>query len=239
MQYCTYIIGISLLSVNSFAEPACQPVDTLSAHYQVTTNNSKAEKPSKVVVLRQGNQVAYRYESAAITELWEHTSNNRVRLVRYFDQYKRGVEYQPNEVKHHQNWSIKTSLISQSLLNSTTNTTHDSQDCDTITQHQGQHNKQLFSVKWHPRYQLPTDFTVSDDQGHLISQWTLLDIKTDKNDINTALSQFDQYQTTDYTDIGDSESDPFLRKMIHLGFIDHGHSGVYDAAGNSLDHPAH
>ena len=42
------------------------------------------------------------------------------------------------------------------------------------------------------------------------------------------------YQTTDYADIGDSESDPFLRKMINLGFVEHGSSGMYDAQGNDI-----
>ena len=33
------------------------------------------------------------------------------------------------------------------------------------------------------------------------------------------------YQSTDFADIGDNESDPFLQRMIHQGFIEHpGHS---------------
>jgi len=42
------------------------------------------------------------------------------------------------------------------------------------------------------------------------------------------------YQTTDYADIGDNESDPFLLKMMNLGFIKHGASGFYDAQGHAL-----
>jgi hypothetical protein len=40
-------------------------------------------------------------------------------------------------------------------------------------------------------------------------------------------------------DIGDNEADPFLIKMINLGYIDHAPQAVYDANGNNIAQPAH
>ena len=40
------------------------------------------------------------------------------------------------------------------------------------------------------------------------------------------------YQTTDFADIGDDHTDPFLTDMVHQGFIEHGSDGVYHAPHN-------
>ena len=48
------------------------------------------------------------------------------------------------------------------------------------------------------------------------------------------IGALNSYGTTDYTNIGDNESDPFLISMINLGFIeDHAH-GFYDSKGNIM-----
>ncbi|GAB1112012.1 MAG: hypothetical protein SwBeaMacB_26570 [Shewanella algae] len=43
------------------------------------------------------------------------------------------------------------------------------------------------------------------------------------------------FQDLDFADVGDSESDPFIAKMITQGFIQHGSSGFYSADGQQLD----
>ncbi|MFT6897794.1 MAG: hypothetical protein ACJA13_002205 [Paraglaciecola sp.] len=43
----------------------------------------------------------------------------------------------------------------------------------------------------------------------------------------------------DVSDIGDDHSDPFLIKMVTLGFIEHGASGFYDDKGNALEGAHH
>ena len=50
--------------------------------------------------------------------------------------------------------------------------------------------------------------------------------------VNFALWQ--QYELTDYADIGDNESDPFLAKMINLGFIQDTHPGFYNSQGQAI-----
>ncbi len=40
---------------------------------------------------------------------------------------------------------------------------------------------------------------------------------------------------TDYSDVGDNESDPFVRKMINMGFVSLGTLGVYNLNGQVID----
>jgi len=63
---------------------------------------------------------------------------------------------------------------------------------------------------------------------------TLGTVDFKKAQIQQQFALWDAYQTTDYADIGDNEGDPFLAKMINLGFIEHGASGFYDANGKAL-----
>lgn len=63
---------------------------------------------------------------------------------------------------------------------------------------------------------------------------TLDKVKFDKAAVMQQFANWDSFQTTDYADIGDNEGDPFLAKMINLGFIEHGASGFYDASGKAL-----
>ncbi|MDF1638674.1 hypothetical protein [Alcanivorax jadensis] len=45
--------------------------------------------------------------------------------------------------------------------------------------------------------------------------------------------RWEQWPSTDFADVGDNEADPFLRKMIALGFVEHGASGFYSAEGEA------
>ena len=93
------------------------------------------------------------------------------------------------------------------------------------------------SLKWLPHYRLIKSFSKETEVGK--SSWILEDKIIDPKQIKKAFTAWENYQTTDYTDIGDNESDPFLMKMINLGFVEHGASGFYDAQGNTLEGEHH
>jgi hypothetical protein len=76
-----------------------------------------------------------------------------------------------------------------------------------------------------------SDKTESADKA---VNWQLAEVTYDNKMIQQQLDTFSAYQSTDFADIGDNESDPFFRKMINLGFIEHSASGFYDSEGNSL-----
>ena len=62
---------------------------------------------------------------------------------------------------------------------------------------------------------------------------------TSEDAIKQKFAVWDRYQTTDYADVGDNESDPMLAKMIKLGFISHGASGFYHADGTQIESGHH
>lgn len=58
--------------------------------------------------------------------------------------------------------------------------------------------------------------------GDTQRDWILERVIEDEAEVRKMFRQWDDYETTDYADIGDNESDPFLMRMINMGFL-HGH----------------
>ncbi|MBX2880378.1 MAG: hypothetical protein KTR32_10625 [Granulosicoccus sp.] len=52
--------------------------------------------------------------------------------------------------------------------------------------------------------------------------------------VDRKFKEWDKHFTMDFADIGDNESDPFLKTMITFGFISHGASGFYDSSGQQI-----
>lgn len=86
----------------------------------------------------------------------------------------------------------------------------------------------------------PLDFSRSESEragvgaSSVISRWILVSLESDEDKVGDRFAAWDSHATTDFADIGDNESDPFLMRMINLGFISHGASGFYDASGNMI-----
>ena len=67
----------------------------------------------------------------------------------------------------------------------------------------------------------------------MVREWTLQDVNYNA-DTNTFFAKRESYQSTDYADIGDDHTDPFLTKMVNQGFIEAGASGYYDQHGQAI-----
>ena len=63
--------------------------------------------------------------------------------------------------------------------------------------------------------------------------WTLTNADYEA-DVSNFFAKRVDYQATDYADIGDDHTDPFLTKMVTQGFIEAGASGFYDQHGRAL-----
>lgn len=188
-------------------------------------------------IYRSSNQAAIVYPEKNITELWERARNGRLHLVHYFNQYQRGIEYQENEIKGNHDWSLKQQLVSNSFINAMTliNTTKEGcQRTQEMTRSQGGVNYHLF---WLENAHLPRTFDITTPRSH--TRWQLTSLQHNADTITNFFTTLNTYPTTDYTDIGDNESDPFLMKMINLGFVEHGNSGFYDADGNDIGQHHH
>ncbi len=52
----------------------------------------------------------------------------------------------------------------------------------------------------------------------LTRQWSLTNYQGTVEQIAALFTQYSRYQSTDYADVGDNESTPFLAAMINQGF---------------------
>ncbi|WP_394130517.1 hypothetical protein [Shewanella maritima] len=204
-------------------------------HHADTHIHPPRTNQSQLTLWRKGNTVAHQYQQTRITEAWYLLANKQIKPTRYFEQHQRGIEYQPGENVHgktESDWSYRQQLVSNQLLQQLTLASESGQGC----QHQ-QSFKQTtpsgtLTLVWLPQLQLISQFTWQTSQS--TETWQLLDVTHDSQQVDAFFDQLNQYQMTDYADIGDDHSDPFLTSMVTLGFVEHGASGFYDDKGNAL-----
>lgn len=226
-----------LLLLSSTVMADCNK-DVVGAKYKIISNtHSNSDKISYMTLWRNGNQVAHEYENTHITEIWERTKNDKLRMVRHFDQHKRGIEYEPNEIKiqhSDDDWQLKKHLVTQSLINSMSLTSTHNEGCEILQQHVKENsNNEHMSLEWLPQQKLVKKLSTHSKKEHVI--WELVSVIKDQGKVKQLFRSRSAYMMTDYADIGDNESDPFLMKMINLGFVAHGSSGMYDQHGNALE----
>lgn len=204
----------------------------LSANY-VIQHPDKKQSVKVFDFWRKGDEVGYRYPSKNVTEIWNLLANGKIRPVRYFDEYQKGIEYQPGEVSgSDKSWSSKYQIIPKTLIEKMKKTGSSGQGCELIENYELKQGETYYRLSWYPHYELPQFYAVQSKRIKIA--YKLDSLKTDTVEIEQFFNEKLSYQTTDYADIGDNESDPFLRKMINLGFVGHGASGIYNAEGQAI-----
>lgn len=221
------------------SDKSCNPDDPLGAVYKIQIQQPGQDKAmtQSLELWRQGTQVAIRYPDRHITELWQQTPNGRLMLVRYFDEYQRGIEYQPVEIGGNQDWSVKRQLVSDELLARMDKEKTTGAGCEMQTVYRLQDKGRTLAVNWLPGQSLLQSLEISESSSRGSVQWTLEKTIEENQQVSDVFNTLADFQITDYTDVGDMEDDPFLAKMINQGFIEHGASGFYDAEGHDIgDH---
>ncbi len=237
MKYKSLLL-FSILILHNAAQADCIAPQPLGAQYTVISTRAAdtASKSHEMTLWRQEKSVAHEYPQSEITELWERTSHDKLRLVRNYNHYKHGIEYQPGEIndgKGAGDWSLKYQLVSTQLKNKMTLVETRGHGCNITEHYTLKSDKSQIDLHWLPLQQLLKYMQVSKAGGTLV--WKLGKTISNANRVSRVFTDLYSYRTTDYTDIGDNESDPFLMKMINLGFIQHGASGFYNEKGESLD----
>ena len=226
------LLGLAVLLTGQAAATTCElSANYIGARYNISHGDS--QPPQQFELWRRDNQVAHFYPQRQIAEIWDHLRNGAIRPVRYFDQYQRGIEYQPGEVRGRQSWADKWQLLPPALLARMTRGERRGEGCDEQQQYHLKQGTQEITVTWLPQLQLAQSYRISGPNH--VSHWQLQSLVTDENALADKFTQRQAYQTTDYADIGDHESDPFLAKMINQGFVEHGASGMYNAQGQALE----
>jgi len=214
----------------------------LGAIYEVTTihKNNNTTSTQHITLWRNGQQVAHEYAGTHMTKLWERMSNKRLRMVNYFDTPQRGIEYQPDEIKisHSENdWLLKRQLITNDLIHSMQHVATTKDGCDDLAGYIFEKKNVKINLQWLIKHELVKQYTEESDAS--IVAWKLKEVSYDPENVKNVFITRSKYLTTDYTDIGDNESDHFLLKMINLGFITHTSARLYDTQENSLNATSH
>ncbi|HBC57734.1 MAG TPA: hypothetical protein DCZ03_11265 [Gammaproteobacteria bacterium] len=228
-----FIISISVVFAATDTDDFCPGSQRMMAEYQLTTKANGKKQKLEVHLWRNPKQVAIHYPQKQITELWERTPNDRLHLVRYFDEYQRGVEYQPVEIGGNHDWDLKRQLIASKVIDKMNLDKVVGEGCQQIQVLSYKNEQSKTKLKWLVKQELIQYYQIKSVTRSEV--WKLTKSSTDSAMIDKKFAQLSEYQTTDYTDVGDNESDPFLVKMINLGHVQHGSLGFYDADGHSMD----
>lgn len=255
---------ISLFGYQVFAE-CVSDYQMIGAEYEVISGNAnidgtaKSETEKQTINLwRMGQQVAYEYKQQAIIDIWSVNSNSRLKLDKLFDQYQRGIEYQPSVIGKARSqalWRSKYSLVDISLPQYSNSEFLPNSEADLdLIRHAEQGfefdkhclatryfdlttKERKMDVFWLEHFKLAKKVSL-EANGRLL-EWKLNKLIFDKATISSQFSQRADYKMTDYDDIGDNESDPFLLKMVNLGFKPRLPPVPYQSHGNSeiqMDH---
>ena len=235
-----FVTILLLVTVPSFAQCDLKSA-ALRADYQLNYyENEQLSGQSNIILWRHGNTVAHQYPQTAITESWYLSKNQQIKPTRFFDQYQRAIEYQPGETIHgksEKDWSYRYQLVSNSLLSKMTLQRESGQGCKRSQVFTKKTKNSTIELTWLPEQQLLTHF--SWKKGPISEEWQLIKLEHNSQIISAFFTRLDQYKSTDYADIGDDHSDPFLTNMVNLGFIEHGASGFYDTEGKTLEGHEH
>ena len=215
-----------LLSHFAMAEECQQQASHLRAVYQLQQGQQSA---TELQLLRDGKWVAQRYPAQHITLSWYLSRPGMIQPTRHFEQYQRSIEYAAGEVVHGKketDWDYRNQLVSQSLLSKLQLVSESGAGCELQQTFRGQIAAQPVTLVWHPKLNLLRSLQIGEQQP---KRWTLQTVSFDPSQVVAHRQWLDSFQTTDYADIGDDHSDPFLTKMVRQGFIEHGHDGFYSA----------
>ncbi len=235
-------IGL-LMAVSGVTQAAevcrSQPEKVGVRYEQQLYDLNAGKKTSRVMELwRDGNRVLHVYPDRGLAEQWEHSGKGDLHLTVWFDHYAQGIEYMPEDIGARADahrWEEKWKIVPDRLMQSLQFKTSRGSACEMMRTLVKDTSDRQVRLEWNVPLQLPVGYEVRTKGKREI--WVAREIVTDPKQIGKVFNRRSGYKTTDFVDIGDNEDDPFLREMIHLGFVSDRASGFYDAEGNPL--PGH
>ncbi len=207
----------------------------VKADYTLTETTNNKVRSRSLTLWRKPDVVAHQYPASDITQVWEHV-HERVKQTRFFDAHKRGIEYQPGENIHGRvdnDWEYRNQLVKQAFIDGLEKQDSQGSGCDIRTRYTAGSENGHIELVWANNLQLIVSFTVT--KGEQKMHWQQQSLSHEQAGINAFFASRYGYQTTDYADIGDDHTDPFLTNMVHQGFIEAGASGFYNASGEALE----
>lgn len=234
------VLGLAPVLNSVHANEVCDKNSKrLKADYSISitkhTTMGDITRTTNLSLWRMDNKVAHQYPETNITEEYTLVRNKFIKPVRYFDGHQRAIEYQPGETIHGKketDFSYRYQLVSDTFLDSMTLVSSTGSGCEKTETYELKNSAGSFTLTWLVHQQLIASFEVESGKTH--RTWTLT--STNYNaDVNSFFAKRADYQATDYADIGDDHTDPFLTKMVTQGFIEAGASGFYNDKGHALE----
>ncbi|QYJ85206.1 hypothetical protein K0I73_13425 [Shewanella mesophila] len=201
------------------------------ASYQITTTDNQSHQQQTVglTLTRLNDNIIYQHNDVSF-EVW----NKNGEYARYFPQELRSISYRRGDLlalNINTDLDKQFHLISPQGLSQLTKLSTSAGKCYRQQHYNNDDTRHPITVNWLAEMSLPESFTL-DNGRHTVS-YQLTGLKPISSDSFKQL--LTGYQDLDFADVGDSESDPFIAKMITQGFIQHGSSGFYSADGQMID----
>ena len=219
----TIAILSALAAHTALAESCVQPVS-------LTYDVSLKEKKGQIAIHRDGREMLRENLQTGVVEYWYHSPAGPLKLIRYVDSEKRGIEYQAEDFRgnEHNVWNDITLAVPTDVNKTMTRTSTEGSGCDVQETYTAEGGREFV---WLPAKKMIISYKAPGVSWQLVDQSTPV--------FKDRLAVRDDYLLIDYADIGDSEEDPFVKKMINWGFVEHGASGFYTADGRALEGQGH
>jgi len=165
---------------------------------------------------RQPDRVETQDTEGNTGQIWEVSKNGQVTYWRAFHKNKRVIEYTPGDLRalgQYPDWATITKVIDPTLLTTTLKPVGKEEILGRQAQrYQGQVNGVEFEVWWLDREQVPALVRqVSETREETLRLKEIHPLQQSP----WARSQIVDYTRLDYADLGDKESDPFVRSLLH------------------------
>jgi hypothetical protein len=228
------LLLITAITLPAFvsANDNCQST-TIMATYSVeeTTKNHASSHQNDLTLLRTKNS-AFHINNKTTATQWTKLPKNNMKKTSYFIDDKRAIEYEATKTNTNQAWDHHAQLLHPKFKEQSTLIRKTGEGCEKLEHYQQKEKTKTVDIWWLPEQKIMKRMT--SVSANKTINWQLTEATHNQKVIQQQLDILSSYQSTDFADIGDNESDPFFRKMINLGFIEHSASGFYDSKGNSL-----
>lgn len=230
----------ALLPLAAMADfcPATPSSANWGLSYQIDNHN---QRTGTLEILRHGSDTALYNPARQIGEWWQLADAKRPRFQRMFGEQQRRIEYTTGDLRVlgvNVNIDSIESFAVAPLL-SRLKAGQQLASCPAVRHYSGEINGNHYEIHWHPELKLPLLLTVNNGKQQRRWQATAL---IDEPAVKQRFSQWLAYRPTDFADIGDMETDPFLAKLITQGFVEHAHPSAYNSDGSVIssdDHSGH
>lgn len=216
----TLFAALLAVAAASASAQTCNVPQAVEADYTVTEYDTNGQAKSYPLnVIRSGNQVVYQYPASQMADVWTLEQGNQLSLARYFDAHRRGIEYYAGDLRslqeHKDNrWQKLAHVVDVSGFSPQGRS---GSGCDEVAQYRNSG----YQIDYLAAYQLPKSMTFYLNGKPTVS-YRLNKIGASA-DFKGLMNSYQRYRSLDFADIGDSEADPFVRRMINMGFIEHHH----------------